>query len=446
MGILSNWGRNRQQWRGFESPNINLDSNNQPNSRVGRRSPNRVSNFFVRCLRHVSNKQLHDSRTWRSLSIQSELSRTRYDQPDPDTKSHHYKKCDRHNKYIYSIRKLCLLLALSANAIPAYAEGVGGVSATANPIANSSGSVTNQAIQVLQGPYVTNTYGGGVSCQGTTLNMTPYVQFADSRKWPWEDYYNEPQYNLTDVEGRTVKQTVTVKNYPWETWYDDRTKDDGTRWFEDGDDIQIEIDVPAADGVPDIVGSGGEMTPTWYKPIRTDMRANQSFNVGLSATLSIPLNRGMQRRCKEAATAQINHQIQLTSNKRLDFEIARLKNCGELKKQGIFFHPASPYHSICADVVVTSPGGQIIPHEHDIPQPTWTQPSSSQTSTEASPSSLDTDSSGSQIKSDGTESSQASSELSQSSSSQSASQLSKEDQLGVLQVGQMSLPQQQSLP
>jgi len=338
---------------------------------------------------------------------------------------------------------------LSVQSLPSRAEGVGGVSATANPIANSSGSVTNQAIQVLQGPYVTNTYGGGVSCQGTTLNMTPYLQFADSRKDPWEDFYNEPQYNLTDVEGKTVKQTVTVKNYPWEEWYDDRTKTDGSRWFEDGDDIQIEVDVPTADGVPDIIGDGGTMTPTWYKPVRTDMRANQSFNLGISATLSIPLNRGMQRRCKEAAEAQTAHQLQLTSNKRLDFEIARLKNCGELKKAGIFFHPASPYHSICADVVVTSPGGQIIPHEHQIPQPQWTTPSSSsesssdQTSSEASPSSLDTDSSGSQIKSDGTESSQESSELSLLPSSQRVLPPSGANLLGVLQVGQMSLPQQQ---
>ena len=178
------------------------------------------------------------------------------------------------------------------------------------------------------------------------------------------------------------------------------------------------------------------------------MRANQSFNVGLSATLSIPLNRGMQRRCKEAAEAQVAHQVQLTSNKRLDFEIARLKNCGELKKAGIFFHPASPYHSICADVVVTSPGGKILPHEHQIPQPKWTNPSqpssSSQTSEEASPSSLDTDLSESQIESDGKESSQESSELSQSPSLSQVSLPSGAGLLGVLQVGQMSLPQQQS--
>ena len=309
----------------------------------------------------------------------------------------------------------------------ALAEGVGGVSATANPIANSSGSVTNQAIQVLQGPYVTNTYGGGVSCQGTTMNMTPYIQFADSRKDPWEDFYNEPQYNMSDFTGRTTKQTVTVKNYPWESWYDDRTKADGTRWFEDGDDIQIEIDVDGPDGVPDQV-SGGSLEPIWYKPVRTDMRANQSFNIGLSATLSIPLNRGMQRRCKEAAEAQIAHQVQLTSNKRLDFEIARLKNCGELKKAGIFFHPASPYHSVCADVVVTAPGGQIIPHQHTMPKPKWTDPNSTSSSGVEVLSSPDNGLPTLRIGSVSEESSPSSSELSSESSSQQVSPPSEEGQ------------------
>ena len=260
--------------------------------------------------------------------------------------------------------------------LPARAE-VGGVSATANPIANSSGSVTNQAIQVLQGPYITNTYGGGVQCQGSTFNVTPYIQFADSRKDPWVDFYDEPQYNMTDLTGRTSKQTVTVKNYPWEEWYDTRTKDDGSRWFEDGADMQIEMDIDGPDGVPDVVNTGGKMTPTWYKPIRTDMSANQSFNAGLSATLSIPLNRKLVKQCHEAAAQQIAMQTQLVSNKRLDFELARLKNCGELKKAGIYFHPASPYHSVCADVIVTAPGGTLIPHEHQLPKPQWTKPTSS---------------------------------------------------------------------
>jgi len=243
------------------------------------------------------------------------------------------------------------------------------VSATANPIANSSGSVTNQAIQVLQGPYITNTYGGGVQCQGSTFNVTPYIQFADSRKDPWEDVYFEPQYNATDFTGRTTQQTVTVKNYPWESWYDTRTKADGSRWFEDGADMDIRIDVDGPDGIPDNPGQ-----VLWQKPIRTDMKANQSLNIGLSATLSIPMNKKLTKQCHEAAQAQIDLQNQNVANKRLDFELARLKNCGELKKSGIFFHPKSPYHTICADVVVTAPGGQVIPHQHVTPQPKWKNP------------------------------------------------------------------------
>ena len=389
--------------------------------------------------RFINTKQtkLEADRGRELLPIYRALFRTRSSDAHNNTKRNHRPKCHRIDKYIF---KLAGSLILStASCLPSYATDVGGVSATANPVANSSGSVTNQAIQVLQGPYVTNTYGGGVSCQGTTMNMTPYIQFADSRKDPWEDFYNEPQYNLTDVEGKTVKQTVTVKNYPWEEWYDDRsyTNDAGetVRWFPDGSDITIIEDIDSPNGVPDVVDSGGSMTPSWYKPVRTDMRANQSFNLGLSATLSIPLNRGMQRKCSDAASAQIASVNQATANKRLDFELARLKNCGELKKAGIMFHPASPYHAVCADVVVTAPGGQILPHEHQIPLPQWKQPTSS--SVEVVPSSLGTDQSSSQSKSDGVDSSQASSELSQSPSSLQVSQPSEASRLGVWQIGQM---------
>ena len=288
-----------------------------------------------------------------------------------------------------------------------------------------------------------------MQCQGATFNLTPYVQFADSRKDPWEDFYNEPQYNTTDATGKMVPTYVTVKNYPWEDWYDDRTYiSDGTdgntageeiRWFPDGSDISIIQDIDSPNGVPDVVDSGGEMTPSWFKPVRTDMRANQSFNVGLSATLSIPLNRKLQRQCIQAADQQIAMTTQAVANKRLDFEIARLKNCGELMKSGIMFHPKSPYYSICADVVVKAPGGKVEPHEHQIPQPNWTNPSSSEVE---DPSSLDTSQSSSQSNLDGVPlSSLTTSESSSSLSSQQVSQPSAKDLLGVWQIGHSLSPQ-----
>ena len=320
---------------------------------------------------------------------------------------------------------------------------MGGVSATANPIANSSGAVTNQAIQVLQGPYITNTYGNQISCQGATFNATPYIQYSRSYKDPWEDYYLEPQYNNQDFTGRTTQQTVTVKNYPWESWYDNRVRTDpndplydvnedgnADRWWEDGADMQIEIDVDGPDGIPD---SPGEVA--WNKPVRTDMKSNQNLNLGLSATLSWPLDGKLQALCKQAAQTQIEQQAQITANKRLDFEIARLKNCGELMQKGIMFHPQSPYAAICADVVVVNPGGKLPPHSHNIPQPTFSKPF-------VTPSPLDssrvvpTSSPAGTVRAP---SSQASSSPSLSPSSQRASQPSGEGQQSALLGGPMSL-------
>lgn len=45
----------------------------------------------------------------------------------------------------------------------------------AGPSASATGNVTNQAVQVLQGPYATNTYGAGISCQGPTMSLAPFA-------------------------------------------------------------------------------------------------------------------------------------------------------------------------------------------------------------------------------------------------------------------------------
>ena len=47
-------------------------------------------------------------------------------------------------------------------------------------------------------------------------------------------------------------------------------------------------------------------------------------------------------------------KAQLLMNRQLDYDIARLRNCGELKKFGIEFRPDSPMHYLCADVILTN--------------------------------------------------------------------------------------------
>ena len=104
----------------------------------------------------------------------------------------------------------------------------------------------------------------------------------------------------------------------------------------------------------------------YYVPTRTAQKDNYNISIGVSATWSKPLDKEAQEQCKEAVATQIALQKQVTANKRLDFEVARLKNCGELMKAGISFHPKSPYYSICADVVVKGVNG-VTPHKHIIP-------------------------------------------------------------------------------
>ena len=57
--------------------------------------------------------------------------------------------------------------------LPVRAEG-GGTTAIANPVATSSGSVSNQAVQINQGSYSQQGYGNGHTCNSSTLVLTPF--------------------------------------------------------------------------------------------------------------------------------------------------------------------------------------------------------------------------------------------------------------------------------
>ena len=257
--------------------------------------------------------KLHTNNTRSGLSIRRELFWTRTFKSHNNKSHNHYPKRNKYNKHILKLISIGLSIG---TATPTFASEIGGVSATANPVANSSGSVTNQAIQVLQGPYITNTYGNGISCQGPTMNVTPFLTGNIAMKRPYESYWQDPVYNNVDANN---------------------------------------------DDVPDNPGQ-----ILYYKPVRTGQKDSTTVSLGISATWSRPMDKKLQEQCKEAAAANISLMNQSVANKRLDFEIARLKNCGELMKSGIMFHPKSPYYAVCADVVLVNPPGVVGEHTHKI--------------------------------------------------------------------------------
>ena len=132
--------------------------------------------------------KLHNANTRWCLPIHGNISWPWPLKSHNNTETNHRRKRNKYNLNLYTISTLVLSLLTPTIS---YAE-VGGISATANPIANSSGSVTNQAIQVLQGPYITNTYGNGIQCQGATMNVNPYLTGTGNFKRPFEHTYMDP--------------------------------------------------------------------------------------------------------------------------------------------------------------------------------------------------------------------------------------------------------------
>lgn len=142
----------------------------------------------------------------------------------------------------------------------------------AGPQATATGAVTNQAVQVLQGPYAVNTYGGGTSCQSATFNVQGFAYGSNNGS-------DDPEVFDTAV-----------------------------------------------------------------------------FNPGFTVGISVPIDTKLQRLCKERAAVEIERAQAEADKARLDYELVRMLRCGEAKKQGIVFHPDSPYSKVCSDVMLVQPG------------------------------------------------------------------------------------------
>ncbi len=221
----------------------------------------------------------------------------------------HWARAIKHNKHNshYKYRKcyrnyLSILAIILLSPAKVYAQ----TSQTAAPVANSSGSVTNMAIQSLQGNLIQNQYGGNIVCQGPMLTFSPFLTDSHTYSVPREYWYEQPQY---DDDGNVTHTTMN----------------------------------------------------------RTGQKDNIAMNLGFSMTFSIPLDGSLQRRCKEAADNQIARTKQMLNDSALNWHIARLKECGNLKLKGIEFSDNSPYKSLCEDVVVKAKMGQVLPHRHKTP-------------------------------------------------------------------------------
>ena len=161
------------------------------------------------------------------------------------------------------------------------------------------------AIQSLQGNMIQNQYGNGIVCQGPMLTASPFLTDSFQQQLPHEYWYQSPVYD-----------------------------DDGTILY--------------------------------YQDVRTGQKDSASLNWGFSITFSLPLDNSLQRRCKAMADKWLELQDQTLKDKQLSWHVARLKECGNLKKSGIEFAKGSVFYSLCEDVLVLPKMGQVLPHRHDI--------------------------------------------------------------------------------
>jgi len=213
-------------------------------------------------------------------------------------------------------RYLCLLLLLNN---PVFANSV-------NTTSNSSGSVVNQAVQVVpsrQFQYQMNT----ITCQGATLNISPFVSTTYGFATPYESHFDRPVYSRRDIEGN----------------FDDENQ-------------------PIGDGDVD-AGYRGEIL--YHEQVRTGQKqSNVSVNGGITATFSIPLDRTAIKECRKAMVKQNELYEASLAAKRLNFEMSRAKTCIDNLKQGIRFKEGTEMARICADVELITPPN--VEHTHKI--------------------------------------------------------------------------------
>ena len=215
------------------------------------------------------------------------------------------------------MKRYLLLLLLFNN--PVLANSV-------NTTSNSSGSVVNQAVQVVpsrQFQYQMNT----ITCQGATLNISPFVSTTYGFATPYESHFNRPVYSRRDIEGN----------------------------FDDDNNAIGDGDVDA--------GYRGEIL--YFEKVRTGQKqSNVSVNGGITATFSIPLDRTAIKECRKAMKKQNELYEASLAAKRLNYEMSRAKTCADNYKNGFRFKEGTPMALVCSDIEIIEPTN--LDHVHKI--------------------------------------------------------------------------------
>ena len=187
---------------------------------------------------------------------------------------------------------------------------------TVNTTSNSSGSVTNQSIQVVPSRQFSSSVGPSIQCQGSTLNINPFLQTTNSYGEPFEPTYNEPVYDL-------------------------QTNDDGA-----------------------LINPGSIL---YYKPVRTGQKQNNmSISSGIAMTFAIPLDREQIRLCKSAMKKQVQLYEHSLESKKLNYHASRINTCAKWKKEGVLLTENSPLFGLCKDVNIVNPPNTLPDHAHEI--------------------------------------------------------------------------------
>ena len=215
------------------------------------------------------------------------------------------------------MKRYLLLLLLFNN--PVLANSV-------NTTSNSSGSVVNQAVQVVpsrQFQYQMNT----ITCQGATLNISPFVSTTYGFATPFESHFDRPVYSRRDIEG----------NF-----------DDDNNAIGDGD-----------------VDAGYRGDILYFEKVRTGQKqSNVSINGGITATFSIPLDRTAIKECRKAMEKQNELYEASLAAKRLNYEMSRAKTCADNYKNGFRFKEGTPMALVCSDIEIIEPTN--LDHVHEI--------------------------------------------------------------------------------